>query len=201
MGSTPGSSATAGAGVLQAIGSLFGGFSEAGRLNAQAEIARNNAQLARWNANQAMAAGEARAEQQGFRTRAQVGSIRARQAGAGIDPNSGSAADVRASAAALGTLDALTIRSNAARQAYGYEVKATEQDAAQKAYRKGAKLAPWLGGFDAATSLLGTSASLSRQSAEWERTAGKESSSGGDGTVVGSDFGKQRESANWDLYG
>lgn len=156
---------------------IMGGFAKAGQLNAQAQIARNNAIIARQNAIGALGAGEARAEIQGLRNRAQMGALKAGQAAAGVDVNTGSAADVRASAAMLGMHDMMTIRSNAARQAYGYETQALGQELQSKLYRKGAKIAPWEGGFNALGSLIGGSSKLSEASGAWSNSAG----SGGGG--------------------
>ncbi len=55
-----------------------------------------------------------------------IGSQRAGFAAAGVDVGFGSAVDVQADAALLGELDALTIRTNAAREAWGYKVEATD---------------------------------------------------------------------------
>ncbi len=59
-----------------------------------------------------------------MKTRGQVGAIEASQAASNITVGSGSAVDVRSSAAEMGELDALTIRSNAEKQAYGYQTQA-----------------------------------------------------------------------------
>lgn len=177
MGSVPGSSATGAGVVFNAVGDILGGFSEAGQLNAKAQIARNNAIIARQNASGALGAGEVRAEAQGLKNRAQQGAIKAGQAASGVDVNAGSAVDVRQSAAMLGAHDMMMIRSNAARQAYGYELEGLGQEQQSKLYRKGAKIAPWEGGFNAVGSLLGGASKLSEMSKAWEQSAG----SGGGG--------------------
>lgn len=172
MGSTPGSSASGAGGIFNAVGDVLGGFSEAGQLNAKAQIARNNAIISRQNAAQAAAAGEVRAETQGLRNRAQMGALKAGQAASGVDVNTGSAADVQASAAMIGAHDMAMIRSNAARQAYGYQTEALGQEQQSKMYRKGAKIAPWEGAFNAVGSLLGASSNISNSTAAWEQAAG-----------------------------
>lgn len=160
MGSVPGSSATSGGGIFSAASNIFGGFAEQGADYARAQIARNNAIIARQNAQYAAEGGEVKTEQLGLRTRGQVAEIAARQAGAGINPNTGSALDVRKSAGMLGALDILTTRSAAARQAYGYQIQAQAQDVESAMAKKAGNIAPWLGGFNAIGSLLGSSASL-----------------------------------------
>jgi hypothetical protein len=160
MGSVPGSSAKAGSGIFNIVGDVLSGFSQQGAYDAQAQIARNNAIIARQNAGYAAQEGEAKGEQLGLRTRGRVAEIAARQAGSGLDPNSGSALDVRKSAGMLGALDALTARSQAAREAYGYQVRAQAEDVQSQMARKAAKIAPLEGGFNAIGSLLSTVSSL-----------------------------------------
>lgn len=178
MGSVPGSSATGAGSIFSAVGDVLGGFSTAGQLNAKAQIARNNAIIARQNASGALGAGEVRAEMQGLKNRAQLGAIKAGQAVSGVDVNTGSAADVQQSAAMLGAHDMMMIRSNAARQAYGYELEATGQEQQGKLYRKGAKIAPWEGAFNAVGSLLGGASKISDMSGGWGQTAGSGSGGG-----------------------
>lgn len=55
-----------------------------------------------------------------------VGTQRAGFAGQGVDVSTGSAVDVQADAMFLGELDALSIRTNAAREAWGYQVQAAD---------------------------------------------------------------------------
>jgi hypothetical protein len=55
-----------------------------------------------------------------------VGTQRAGFAAGNIDVGSGSAVDVQADTAFMGELDALQIRTNAAREAWGYSVEADD---------------------------------------------------------------------------
>jgi hypothetical protein len=95
----------------------------------QAQVAKNNAAIASQDARFDIQAGETAAVNKGMKTRAAVGQEKAAQGAAGIDVNTGSAADVRAGEAAVGMLDASTIRSNAAKAAYAKEVEATSDTA------------------------------------------------------------------------
>lgn len=122
------------AGAAQAGGAILGGISEQGAANAQSQIAKSNAEIARNNAELTSQAGETQASNLGFKNRAQMGAIKAGQASSGIDISSKSARDVRDSQQALGLLDTQTLRSNAAREAFGYKVKERE-------FRNEAKLA------------------------------------------------------------
>lgn len=96
--------------------------SQAAAYNAQ--VAANNAKIATQDARFASQEGEANAAAKEMQNRKAIGAIKAGQAANGIDVNSGSAVDVRSSAAELGELDAINIRSNAARQAYGHQTQA-----------------------------------------------------------------------------
>lgn len=113
-----------GAGV-SAIGAINAAHAQSEAADYNAKIAAQNQQLANQNATQAGLAGEQQAAMSEQKTRAEVGAIKAASAAGGVDVNSGSAVDVRSSAAELGELNAITIRSNAAKQAYGYETQAT----------------------------------------------------------------------------
>jgi hypothetical protein len=92
----------------------------------QADLADFNADVADVQAADALARG--RTEESRFRSqvRSLIGSQRAGFAASNVDVGFGSAVDVTADAARLGELDALTIRTNAAREAWGYEVSATD---------------------------------------------------------------------------
>lgn len=111
------------------MGQMQQAKAQASAANYQSEVAANNAKIATQNATWANQAGEQQQAQAQLKTRAQVGGILAAQAASGVDVNKGSTIDVRSSAAETGQLDALTLRSNAARQAYGYDVQSTSDTA------------------------------------------------------------------------
>lgn len=122
--------------------------------NYQSEVAASNQQQATQNAQFTAASGQEQAAQQEMKTRAQVGAIAAGEASSGVDVNSPTSTDVRTSQGELGQLDAQTIKSNAARQAYGYEVEGTQfgnQAAAETATGQNAEMA---GEFGASGGLL-----------------------------------------------
>jgi len=91
----------------------------------QSKVAAGNAEVATQNANMAAASGEAQAAISEQKTRATVGAEEAAQGSSGVDINSPTATAVRTSQDMTGQLDAQTIRSNAARTAYGYETQST----------------------------------------------------------------------------
>jgi len=92
--------------------------------NAAADLQVWNAEVADQQSEDAIARGGE--EENRFRSsvRGIIGSQRAGFAANNVDAGFGSALDVQADAAYLGELDALTIRSNAAREAWGYKVDA-----------------------------------------------------------------------------
>lgn len=118
----------AGAGV-SAAGSYMTGQANSEAAAYQAQVARNNAVIARQNATTDIQAGEAAAVNEGLKTRARLGQEKAAQGASGIDVNTGSAADVRAGTDEIGMLQAMTIRSNAAKTAYSDQVQASSQEA------------------------------------------------------------------------
>lgn len=92
----------------------------------QAELLDYNAQIADLQASDAVSRGQQ--EESKFRqgVRVMIGGQRAGIAAGNVDVGYGSAVDVQADAAMLGELDALTIRQNAAREAWGYKVEAAD---------------------------------------------------------------------------
>lgn len=115
--------------ATQAFGSLESGRATAQADSYRAQVAANNAALARQQGTLDIQAGEIQAQEHGLKTRATVGQEKAAQGAAGIDINSGSAADVRAGTAATGIVDMSAIRSNAAKKAYADEVQANSDTA------------------------------------------------------------------------
>lgn len=93
--------------------------------NANAEIAENNARLARDEATQAQAMGDRESQAQTWRTRALIGQQRAAIAAQGIDSQIGTPAEIMGETAMFGEIDQQTIRMNTARQAWGFNSQAT----------------------------------------------------------------------------
>jgi hypothetical protein len=158
--------------VAGGIGDLVEGFAGGKAADFQAQIARNNAQIARFNAAGATQAGEQAAFSSMLRTRDIVGRTKAAQAASGIDVNSGSAVSVQASERMFGMLDALTIRSNAARAAYGYQAEAGNEIARSKMLKQRGKMARISGLMDASGTILEGASSVDRQRRIWQDTIG-----------------------------
>ncbi len=124
----------AGAGAAtKAVGQWKAGSADKAAGEAQQRAANDEAALSDWNAQvvdlQAKDAVErGRLEENRFRQNVNllIGSQRAGFAAGNVDVGFGSAVDVQAESAHQGELDALTIRTNAAREAWGFNVQAED---------------------------------------------------------------------------
>lgn len=133
-------------GLLLGIGQAFAGIQYA---KYQKRVAGANAGLLEYRAEDAISRGETEAQRHEAATRSLIGSQRAAAASQGSDVNSGSALDAQESAAGMGALDALTIRNNAYREAWGYRVEAMNE-------RFRGRFARRAGSFEAGQTLLGS---------------------------------------------
>lgn len=106
--------------------SIEAGLAQQRAAESQAGLDEYNAQVADLQATDAVARGAQ--QEQHFRSsvRSLIGSQTADTAASNIQVGSGSAVDVRADTAFLGELDSLQIRTNAAREAWGYKVQGTD---------------------------------------------------------------------------
>lgn len=150
-----------GGGLTETIGSLFGGEAASSKYKYQAGMSRMNAMINRQNADMETVIGEREAQRSGMKTGFTLGKIKTGQAAKGGLVGEGSNADVVESQHAIGTMDQATIRNSAARRAYGYQVKAAEDESSAKMLEisgKNAKTASYLA---AAKSILGTAGSVS----------------------------------------
>ncbi len=168
--------ALAGAGLagtaLSAYGSYEAGQSQAKAAAYQAQVAANNAAIAQTNARMDIQAGEIAAVNKGLQTRAKVGEEKAGQGAAGVDVNTGSAVSTRAGTAETGMLDALTIRSNAAKEAYGQEVQATSDTAQGQLLTMQGQQAATAGDIGAGASLLTGASTVGANWAKFQNLGG-----------------------------
>lgn len=140
--------------------------------NYQAQVAANNQTIAKRqvaDTNSAEASAETVSR---MRSAAQLGMVRATLGANGGDPNSGSALDLQSDTAKAGEMDALTIRSNYARQAYGYEVAGMSAGAQSGLDRAQAGFAETAGDIGTLSSIAGGASSLSGKWASWQLAAG-----------------------------
>jgi hypothetical protein len=159
-------------GVMSAVGT--GRQYAAASANAayQAQVAANNAKIAQQNQNAELQAGSQQATMTGLRTRATVGKTKAEQGASNVDVNSGSFSNARSGEAEVGLLDALTVRSNAARRAYGYEVQGLNDTAQSQLLetesRQAREAEPWAVG----ASLLSSASSAGSRYAMYQMNSG-----------------------------
>lgn len=168
--------AALGVGILGAGVSAYGSY-ESGQAQAQAaayqaQVAANNAAVARENASMESAAGEAAATTKGLQTRATVGKEKAYAGASGIDVNTGSTANVRAGTEEMGMLDALTIRSNAAKQAWAQEVQSTSDTAQSQLLQYEGQQAATAGEIGAVGSLLSGASTVGGNYLRWSNQFG-----------------------------
>lgn len=151
--------ASFGGSALKGYGQYSEGRAAGEAYDYNAQLAEQNAafadQRAAWSAEE----GDQAASAAQMKARAVEGGVRANQGASGVDVNSGSSVDVQESVRQTGMLDALTVRSNAARQAYGYQVEAVNDRAQAALDRSAAKNSRKAGVINAAATLLGGGAS------------------------------------------
>ena len=153
---------TIGSTLLGAAGAIQQGQAQASAQRAaaqadqyKAQVAEMNAQLAERQAQDAINRGQLAEQQQRQKAAQILGAQTAAMAANGVDLSFGSPLDVLTGTAQQSELDALTIRSNAAREAYDDRVKAYN-------YRTGGQLDTMRAASDsAAASAASTSGFLS----------------------------------------
>jgi hypothetical protein len=108
---------------VSAVGAAQQASATAASERYQAQVALNNQKIAGQYAAQATADGQNQVAAKQEQTAQTIGTERAAMAANGVELNSGSALRIQGDTAKLGDVDAMTIRSNAARAAYGYELQ------------------------------------------------------------------------------
>ena len=108
------------------VGAGFGAYAKIKAGEKAEDMFYRNAGFADWQATDALERGAINEKRQRQTTEQVIGQQRTSLASQHVDVNKGSALDVQADAAYLGELDALTIRNNAAKEAYGYSVQAED---------------------------------------------------------------------------
>lgn len=110
---------------MSAAASIRAGNAENNLAKYNAQAAENNAKVQDFSAEDALQRGAVDETNHRLQTRQLIGKQRVTLAAQGQDLSSGSALDVQADTARQSEIDALTIRSNAAREAWGYRVAAS----------------------------------------------------------------------------
>jgi hypothetical protein len=141
---------------LTAATGLYGADQQRKAGRHEQEVAEQNARLDRLRQDQAREAGNSQEEQQRARVRQVLASQRAAFAAQGIDASTGSPLDILGDTAGAGYGDALTMRSNALREAWGFGVSATNEVNRGRAARRS-------GNSQAVGTLLSSAASAAGQ--------------------------------------
>jgi len=114
---------TVASGVMAAGGAIKQGQAAKAQARYQSQVERNNSQIATWQAQDAVDRGKIAEQRQRLQVARLAGTQRATFGSSGVELSSGSPLDVLGDTAQLGELDALTIRSNAEREAYGFRAQ------------------------------------------------------------------------------
>jgi hypothetical protein len=146
--------------------------------NYNAQVAKNNQTIANQNASRSLEQGQQLEENQRLKTGSMVSAIGAQEAASGVNPNEGSALNVKSSAAETGELDALTIRYNAN---LGY-INAKNQ---ANAYGSQAQLDTAQGEWGAMGSLLGGASSVSDKWMKYQQFGALNSGGGSNSPFAG----------------
>lgn len=168
--------------TVTAAGAAYTGFATAAAYKYQSGVAEVNQRIAKQNAEFSRAVGESKAETSGLKTRHMVGETIAKQGGSGFRVGEGSGGKVVESEQMLGEAEQNTIRSNAARAAYGHEVEAVNFGAQSELYKSAATTSKISGSINAASSLLGGASSVSSKWLQYN------SNFGGSDSYTGSDY-------------
>lgn len=151
FGGTAGAVATG----LSATGSILEGVSSMGQHRYRAQVAKNNALIHGRNSDQALVEGQSEESRHRYKTAQLVGAQKAAQAANGVDVAFGSPVDVRTESATMGDYDALMIRYNSAKDAYGERLKAADSLAEAKMQRAAGRFALAKSFIGAASSIVG----------------------------------------------
>ncbi len=156
-------------GIMSSIGSaglgtvsaLNKGASDSAMYGYQAGVAGINAEVARKNAEYALHTGDVEARNAGLRTGQDIGKIISAQGGKGMDVGFGSNRLVQGSQRQAGLDNQSVIMENASRRAYGFNVEAENQKAAQGMYTAAASTSRTAGTIGAIGSIIGGIGSVS----------------------------------------
>lgn len=153
--------------ALSAAGQIKAGRAAKRAGIAQQQAAESEARLDEYNASvadlQAKDAIERGVEEESrYRAgvRGLIGAQRAGYAASGVDVGFGSPVDVQADTARIGELDALTIKTNATREAWGYNVQAFDLRQRAQIARQGGAYAAAAGRSAAGAAYLGAAGTI-----------------------------------------
>lgn len=164
--------ATALSGLTGAYGAYQSGQAQKGAADYNASVQNQNAAISKTNAEIAEQSGEAQAGMAGQKTKSAMAATLASEGASGVGVEGGSFTNVRSSQQALGEIDAMTLRSNAAREAYGYRNKASSESAQATLSTAEGRNAKNAGIMNAASTFLGSAGSASSSYAKFKLAGG-----------------------------
>lgn len=146
---------TLGSTLLGAAGTIQQANATAAANRYNAQVAEMNATLSERRAKDAIERGQTEEQRKRLEVQRLLGKQRVGFAAGNLDLSFGSPLDTMVDTAVLGELDALTIRSNAYREAYDHRVDAVNQRAGATLNRASARSATAGGWLGAAGTILG----------------------------------------------
>jgi hypothetical protein len=161
--------ATVASGAIGAYGAIQSGQAQKKQARYQAGVERNNSQIATWQAQDATQRGQIEEQRQRLATARLRSSQRAGMAANGVELDSGSPLDVLMDTAQLGELDALTIRSNAEREAYGFRSQSGNLMAQAGLTQMAGRSAQTAGFIGAGSTLLSSAATAYDRKATYQK--------------------------------
>ena len=153
--------ATAVGSVVSGIGAKYSGDANAAAYRYKAGVAMLNKQINDQNAKFSLQAGGIKGLEKGLEAGQEIGLTKAHQAASGIDVNTGTAADVRASQTKVAQFDQNVIEWDAEKTAYGYETRAATDVAEASLDSMSANVAERAGTISEIGSFLGGASSVS----------------------------------------
>ncbi|WP_017773848.1 hypothetical protein [Paraburkholderia kururiensis] len=153
--------ATAASTAVGVAGAVQSASAQSSAAGYQAAVAQNNQKIANQNAQYAVQQGQIEEQAKRQQTAQLISQERAGAAAAGIDLNTGSPLREQGDTAKLGEIDALTIRNNAARAAYGYTVQGLDYGSQASLDQSASRAALTGGALNAFGSIIGGASSVS----------------------------------------
>ncbi len=156
-----GMAASIGGSLLSAAGEKQKAAATSQMYTYQAGIADLNKRIAEGNRDYAIYAGGEAAKRYGMTSAQAGGAIKAKQGASGVDVGGGSSINVQQAQRTISDLDTATIRNNAARKAYGYELEADVAGKQEQMYTAASSNSLAAGNIAAAGSLISGVSSVS----------------------------------------
>jgi hypothetical protein len=141
-------------------GAIYGGKAQQNMYNYQAQVARQEAEIARQKANRDIMAGEVRAQRSGLISAAAISRQNVREGAGNVSMTGPSATGVRMSQVAEGQEAQRIDRTNAAEMAYGEQVKAAGYEATAGMAETAAKTAKGAMWINIGSSIVGGAAGV-----------------------------------------